>query len=96
MAVPCVLYSAKSSPDEKGSTADQLAQIRRALPDDRQEIAAFSEENSRRSTEVVDRSLRLLWRRLSRQQEAATRNCGFSTPPDWRAVRASGSKDARC
>jgi hypothetical protein len=41
--IPCVLYSSKTSPDEKGATEDQLEQIRKALPEDREEIAAFAD-----------------------------------------------------
>jgi DNA invertase Pin-like site-specific DNA recombinase len=43
--IPVVLYASKSSPDEKGSTDDQLGQIRGALPQDREVIGEFSEEN---------------------------------------------------
>jgi DNA invertase Pin-like site-specific DNA recombinase len=40
-----ILYGVKSSPDEKGAVDDQLKVIRDALPADRQEVAAFQEEN---------------------------------------------------
>lgn len=40
-----VIYGVKSSPDEKGAVDDQLKVIREHLPADRQEVAAFQEEN---------------------------------------------------
>jgi DNA invertase Pin-like site-specific DNA recombinase len=45
--IPCVVYAAKSTPDEKGSTADQLRQVRGRIAElgDREVVAEFSEEN---------------------------------------------------
>ena len=45
--IAAVIYAAKSTPDEKGSTEDQLAQVRKRLDEvgDREVVGLFSEEN---------------------------------------------------
>lgn len=45
--IPTVIYAAKSTPDEKGSTADQLAQVRRRVVElgGREVVGEFAEEN---------------------------------------------------